>query len=203
MTINKLNLAILGCGRISKSHIKAILRESKRSELVAICDESKEKLNSTYLYAKNLFKEKGININLQKFNNFRDILLAHKNKKIRIDLLIICTPSGMHAKQTIEAAKFDINICTEKPMALNVKDCEKMIRVCKNKKVKLFVVKQNRLNTTLQDLRAKIKKGLFGRIGIITLNVFWHRPQSYYDNDSWRGTKKFDGGALMLSLIHI
>ena len=108
----------------------------------------------------------------------------------------------MHCEQTIEAAKSNINICTEKPMALNVKDCMKMIRICKEKNVRLFVVKQNRLNTTLQDLKRKIENGMFGKIGIISLNVFWHRPQSYYDQADWRGTSKFDGGALMNQASH-
>ena len=188
-----LNFAILGCGRISKSHIQAIMKEGKRCNLIAICDESLENLNTTFNYVKEEFYKNNLNFNLLKFRNLEDLLFAHNNKQINIDLLIICTPSGMHSKQTIEAAKSNINICTEKPMALNVKDCMKMIRTCREKNVRLFVVKQNRLNTTLQDLKRKIEKGMFGKIGIISLNVFWHRPQSYYDQDKWRGTWKLDG----------
>ena len=198
----KLNFAILGCGRISISHIKAIIAERNRCNLIAICDKSIENLDSTYNYAKKEFNDKNIILDLLKFKNLKDLLSAHKNKDIHIDLLIICTPSAMHAKQTIEAAKYGINICTEKPMALNVKDCKEMIRICKNKKVRLFIVKQNRLNTTLQDLKAKLNKGMFGKIGIVSLNVFWHRPQSYYDQANWRGTKSFDGGALMNQASH-
>ena len=197
-----LNFAILGCGRISKSHIQAIIKEGKRCNLIAICDESLENLNKTFNYVKEEFYKNNLNFNLLKFRNLEDLLFAHNNKKINIDLLIICTPSGMHSKQTIEAAKSNINICTEKPMALNVKDCMKMIRTCREKNVRLFVVKQNRLNTTLQDLKRKIETGMFGKIGIISLNVFWHRPQSYYDQASWRGTEKFDGGALMNQASH-
>ena len=87
-------------------------------------------------------------------------------------------------------------------MALNVKDGLKMINKCQKNDVKLFVVKQNRFNPTLIDLRKKIKQKKFGKIGIVALNVFWHRPQSYYDQDNWRGTEELDGGALMNQAIH-
>ena len=74
-------------------------------------------------------------------------------------------------------------------MALTVKDGRKMINKCKKNDLKLFVVKQNRLNSTLQRFKRKDKQGKFGKIGIVALNVFWHRPQSYYEQAKWRGTK--------------
>tara|TARA_B100000886_G_C20424886_1_gene493428 strand:- start:1497 stop:2576 length:1080 start_codon:yes stop_codon:yes gene_type:complete len=203
MTSNKINIALLGCGRISKSHINAIFSEKDRCNLVAICDESKEKLKSALKYTYDLFLEKGSSPpNLLDFTNLKELLSAHQEKKIKIDLLIIATPSGLHSSQTINASEYGINICTEKPMALNVKDGLMMINKCLKNNVKLFVVKQNRLNTTLLDLREKIKEKKFGKIGIVALNVFWHRPQSYYDQDNWRGTEELDGGALMNQASH-
>ena len=104
--------------------------------------------------------------------------------------------------QTIIAAKSGINVCTEKPMALTIDDAEEMIKACKKFKVKLFVVKQNRLNPTLQALKKKVDEQKFGNIGIVDVNVFWQRPQSYYDQDEWRGTIKYDGGALLNQASH-
>ena len=202
MLKRKINIAILGCGRISKSHINAIVKEYRRCNLIALCDSSKDNLESTYEYVSEIFYENNFELKLLKFSNFKYLLKSHNEKEINIDLLVICTPSGFHAQQCIEAAKYKINICTEKPMALSVKDAEKMINYCSKKKVKLFVVKQNRLNSTLLDLRSKVKEGRFGNIGIISFNVFWHRPQSYYDKDKWRGTKELDGGALMNQASH-
>ena len=200
---NKINIALLGCGRISKSHINAIVSEKDRCHLVAICDESKEKIKSASQYIQELFYKKGINPpSLVDFTNFKALLSAHEERKIKIDLLVIATPSGFHASQTINAAEYGINICTEKPMALNVEDGLKMINKCKKNDLKLFVVKQNRLNSTLRDLREKIKEKKFGKIGIVALNVFWHRPQSYYDQDNWRGTEELDGRALMNQASH-
>ena len=108
----------------------------------------------------------------------------------------------MHPEQTTSAASFGINVCTEKPMALNTEDGEKMIKICKHNNVQLFVVMQIRLNNNILDLRKKIKENKFGKIGIIALNLFWQRPQSYYDEASWRGTLKLDGGVLMNQASH-
>ena len=66
----------------------------------------------------------------------------------------------------------------------------------------LFVVKQNRRNATLQLLKRAIDQKRFGRIYMVVINVFWTRPQSYYDMDAWRGTWEFDGGALMNQASH-
>jgi UDP-N-acetyl-2-amino-2-deoxyglucuronate dehydrogenase len=68
--------------------------------------------------------------------------------------------------------------------------------------VLLFVVKQNRRNSTLQLVKRAIEKKRFGRIYMVNVNVFWTRPQSYYDSAAWRGTWEFDGGAFMNQASH-
>ena len=157
MNQRKINIAIIGCGRISKNHIVAIINEKERCNLIAICDDSKENLENTFKYTQDIFNKNNIEQELLTFRNLKSLLKAHENKLIKIDLLVICTPSGLHSKQCIKASRYKINICTEKPMSLNVKDGEDMIRSCYENKVKLFVVKQNRFNTTLLDLRSKVK----------------------------------------------
>lgn len=91
---------------------------------------------------------------------------------------------------------------TEKPMATRWKDGVRMVKACDENKVRLFVVKQNRRNTTLQLLKRAITEKRFGRIHLVHLNVFWSRPQSYYDQAAWRGTWEFDGGAFMNQASH-
>ena len=200
---SKINIAIIGCGRISQKHILAIVKENKRCNLTAICDNSNNKLEKTFSLYKEALKNNNISFkSLEKFSSYKDLINAHDNNRVTIDLVVLATPSGLHPKQTIIAAKSGINVCTEKPMAINIYDAEKMIRTCKEYKVKLFVVKQNRLNPTLQVLKKKIEENRFGNIGIVDVNVFWHRPQSYYDQDKWRGTWELDGGALLNQASH-
>ena len=199
----KIKVAIIGCGRICKKHILAIINENERCELVAICDNNEKKIENIYDFYKNQLKESHIPLkHLNKFNTYEELIKSKINNKIDIDLIVLATPSGLHPIQTKIAAKSGINVCTEKPMAINLADAKEMIKVCKDSKVKLFVIKQNRLNPTLQILKKKVEENKFGNIGIVDINVFWQRPQSYYDQDEWRGTKDLDGGALLNQASH-
>ena len=187
MTV-KFNIAIVGCGRISKKHFEAIEFNNKNLSLQAVCDiDEKVCLNH-----KNKF-------NVPSFSSLKDLLDC---SELDLDIISLCTPSGLHAEQTMLIAKKNINIISEKPMATNWQDGLKMTEICKNNGVKLFIVKQNRLNPTLQLLYRAIKDNRFGKIRMINVNVFWNRSQSYYDQADWRGTKDLDGGALMNQASH-
>lgn len=119
-----------------------------------------------------------------------------------LDLVALCTPSGLHPDQASLAASHGVHVMTEKPMATRWEDGKRMVQACDMSGVRLFVVKQNRRNATLQLLKRAVANKRFGRIYMVTINVFWTRPQSYYDQDSWRGTWEFDGGAFMNQASH-
>ena len=202
-TDERIRIAIIGCGRISKNHLKSILLYPKLCQLRAICDcdlkrikEAKELIDDSLMDDQKPYEK------IKEYNLEDDLFEDIKNKKIKIDLVVLATPSGFHSKQVIKAASSKVNVCTEKPMATKWEDGLKMVNVCKKANVRLFVVKQNRLNKTLQLLKKQIDKGRFGQISIISINVFWQRPESYYKKDSWRGTFDLDGGALMNQASH-
>ena len=196
------SLALVGCGRISRNHLKAILFLNKRVELVGIIDTNQDLLGETLNFIKEFSKER-IEIKLPKtYKDYDYFLDSIERNNHNIDLIIICTPSGLHPEQVIKAASKKINVCTEKPMATNWESGLKMVKVCQENNIKLFVVKQNRFNKTLIELKKQIDNGKFGKIAMINVNVFWQRPQSYYDQASWRGTWKLDGGALMNQASH-
>jgi UDP-N-acetyl-2-amino-2-deoxyglucuronate dehydrogenase len=118
------------------------------------------------------------------------------------DIVILTTPSGLHPEQAIEVAAAGRHVMTEKPMATRWHDGLRMVKACDDANVRLFVVKQNRRNATLQLLKQAVEQGRFGRIYMVNLNVFWTRPQAYYDSAAWRGTWEFDGGAFMNQASH-
>ena len=118
------------------------------------------------------------------------------------DIVVLATPSGLHPDQTILIAKAGRHVMTEKPMATRWEDGKRMVQVCDSHGVRLFVVKQNRTNATLQLVKRAMEKSRFGRIYMVNINVFWTRPQSYYDSAKWRGTWEFDGGAFMNQASH-
>lgn len=187
-TINgkKIRMAIVGCGRISKNHFCSIEKHQDNIELVSICDVKQEVLSEN----ESKYKVKG-------YLDLSDML---ENEKL--DLVAICTPSGIHADQTERCAKHGVNVITEKPMATRWSDAVRMVKACDEACVRLFVVKQNRRNSTLQLLKRAAKENRFGKINMVHLNVFWNRPQEYYDQAPWRGTWEFDGGAFMNQASH-
>jgi UDP-N-acetyl-2-amino-2-deoxyglucuronate dehydrogenase len=182
----KIRIAIVGCGRIAKNHFSSIEKHFENFDLVSICDTNQLVLSEH----KKKYKVKGY--------LYLDEMLENE----KLDLVVLCTPSGIHAKQTILCANYKVNIITEKPMATSWKDGAKMVNACDNANVRLFVVKQNRNNPTLKLLKRAIKEKRFGKIHMVHLNVFWTRPQEYYDQATWRGTWEFDGGAFMNQASH-
>ena len=202
ITGRKINIGLIGCGRISDKHIEAIFKNEESLLLKAICDTDEERLKNK---KDTIFKEQNKIKKVNKVNiytSYEDFLKDVEKGNLKIDLIIITTPSGLHPVQTIEAAKLGINICTEKPMATRWEDGKNMVQACEANGVHLFVVKQNRFNNTIKLLKSQIEKGRFGRIYMLNVNVFWQRPQKYYDQDKWRGTWELDGGALMNQASH-
>ncbi|MBK1706885.1 Gfo/Idh/MocA family protein [Halochromatium glycolicum] len=186
ITKRKLRIAIVGCGRIAKNHFGAIDKHAEDLELCALCDIHPERL-----------KAAADSSGVPGYRHLRDLLTNEQP-----DLVALCTPSGLHAEQAIAAARHGVHVMTEKPMATRWQDGVRMVKACDEAGVHLFVVKQNRRNATLQLLKRAVDEKRFGRIHLVHLNVFWSRPQEYYDQAKWRGTWEFDGGAFMNQASH-
>ena len=186
ITGRKIRNAIIGCGRISKNHFGAIEKHQDNMELVAVCDSDPAVL-----------RDHAERYGVPGFSSLTELL-----DKSDCDLVTICTPSGLHPQMVIEAARAGRHVMTEKPMATRWKDGLAMIHACDEARRRLFVVKQNRRNATLQLLKRAVDEQRFGRIYMVHLNVFWTRPQSYYDSAKWRGTWEMDGGAFMNQASH-
>lgn len=200
LTTKPVNVALIGCGRISSNHIEAILFHSTSCSLTAVCDPKQENIDK--LLAAYKSDQCSSQITPKAYLDYEELLDAYQCGELNLDLIVLCTPSGLHARQAIQAANVGLNVCTEKPMATRYEDGLEMVAEFDKAKKNLFVVKQNRFNDTLQLLKKQIDKGRFGRIYMVALNVFWQRPQSYYDLAPWRGTWEFDGGALMNQASH-
>ncbi|MDP2433128.1 MAG: Gfo/Idh/MocA family oxidoreductase [Pseudomonadota bacterium] len=186
ITDRKIRIALLGCGRIARNHIAAIEQHQDSLDLVGVCDNHPGRL----LEAVEKTGAAG-------FTSLNAML-----RDTQADIVAIATPSGLHPAQTIEIAASGCHVMTEKPMATRWEDGKHMVQACDAAGVHLFVVKQNRHNATLQLLKRAMEKRRFGRIHMVTINVFWSRPQSYYDSAPWRGTWEFDGGAFMNQASH-
>jgi UDP-N-acetyl-2-amino-2-deoxyglucuronate dehydrogenase len=182
----KVRFALAGCGRIAKNHFESIKKLADDAELVDVCDTDPAALQAAVTQT-----------GARGHADFASMLAATE-----ADCVVLTTPSGLHPRQCIEAAKAGFHVMTEKPMATRWQEGLDMVRACDEASVRLFVVKQNRRNPTLQMLKNAVSQGRFGRIYMVTVNVFWSRPQAYYDSAKWRGTWEFDGGAFMNQASH-
>jgi UDP-N-acetyl-2-amino-2-deoxyglucuronate dehydrogenase len=203
ITGRRIRIALVGCGRISRNHIKAIAAHQERAELVALCDTQPERLElAQQLVAEAAQEHPGASTSPAQYSSYSKLLEAAEDNTIPVDLVVLATPSGLHPGQVIAAAEAGLHVCTEKPMATRWADGVAMVKACDDAGVRLFVVKQNRFNSTLQLVKRQLAAGRFGQLAMVAVNVFWQRPQSYYNQDSWRGTWEFDGGALMNQASH-
>lgn len=186
ITGRTIRFALVGCGRIAQNHFAAIQTHASRCELVDVCD-----IDPVALAA-------AVEKTGARGHNSLSGLLEHTTA----DCVILTTPSGLHPAQAIEVAAAGRHVITEKPMATRWKEGCAMVEACDKAGVRLFVVKQNRRNATLQLLKRAVEQKRFGQIYSVAINVFWTRPQAYYDSAKWRGTWEFDGGAFMNQASH-
>ena len=182
-----LSFALVGCGRISKRHSELLgFNQIKNARLVAVCD---------------IVHEKALRIGNQ-FNEPAYVDMNEMMKKESIDVVVVLTPSGLHAEHVIMLSQYGKHIMVEKPMALTLDDAEAMIQACDTNNCNLFVIKQNRFNVPVVKLREALDNGRFGKLVLGTVRVRWARHQAYYDQDDWRGTWAMDGGVLTNQASH-
>lgn len=175
--------AIVGCGNIAKRHAEHILHYGR---LAAVCDIDKEKASAfaaTY--------------HVPHYTSIEELLEREK----QLDVVVVCTPNGLHAKHSILAMHAGKHVLCEKPMAITVSDCRNMIAAAEAHKRQLLVVKQNRYNPPVIALKNALDSGRLGKVYSLHLNCSWNRDKSYYQN-SWKGTKTLDGGTLFTQFSH-
>ena len=165
--------ALVGSGRIAQRHAELLGGgQVSGARLAGVCDLVVERAD-----------ELGSRYGVPSFGDMHEMMLT-----VKPDVVVVLTESGRHAEHVISLTKYGAHIIVEKPMALRLDDADQMIRACDLAGIRLFVVKQNRFNVPVVKLREAIDAGRFGKMVVGTVRVRWCRPQSYYDQASWRGT---------------
>ncbi len=119
------------------------------------------------------------------------------------DVLNVCTPSGLHAKQGVLGANAGKHIVCEKPIDISLEAADSLIEACAQNNVKLVVISQHRYSTGIRALRKFLEEGKLGKLCYAESVTKWYRSQGYYDSGGWRGTWDLDGGgALMNQGVH-
>lgn len=184
MKNQKLNFALIGCGRIGARHAEHI---DNIGILKAVCDTDDSKAIQF-----------GDRFSCASYNDMDELLAKEKN----MDVVSICTPNGLHSLHTIKALRKGFHVLVEKPMAISVFDCGEMIKEAEKANKLLFIVKQNRFNPPIVAVKKLIENNTLGKIFSVQLNCFWNRSNKYYQESNWKGTKKMDGGILFTQFSH-
>lgn len=180
-------VGIIGAGTISTVHARAIER-IETTRLTAVAEPREDA-------GRELAGEYGA-----EWHADPSALLGRED----VDVVVLCTPSGLHADQAVAAAEAGKHVITEKPMAITLESIDRMILACREAGVSLSVIFQYRFNREALRLKRALDAGLFGRPVIGNALVHWHRTQEYYEEKGgWRGTWALDGGgALMNQSVH-
>ena len=185
--MSDIRFGLVGCGKIAERHANLLGQgEVAGASLGAVCDVNGE-----------LAGDFGRRFGVVGFGSIEEMMGSG-----RVDAVTVLTPSGVHAGNVVELARHGVPIVVEKPMALRLEDADRMIEACDRHGVKLFVVKQNRMNRSVKALRGALEAGRFGRLTLGTVRVRWCRRQAYYDSAQWRGTWEHDGGVLANQASH-
>lgn len=186
MKRNKLlKVGLVGCGRIARKHAHA-LAVINGAKLAAVCDIDLHKA-----------KALGTEFDVPYFTDMHKMMQATD-----LEMVSVLTESGNHAKNVVALANYGKHILVEKPMALTLHDADTMIGACDINRIKLYVVKQNRFNPPIVQLKKALDAGRFGKLVLGTVRLRWCRTQDYYDQDAWRGTWALDGGVLANQASH-
>lgn len=175
-------IGIIGTGSIAIKHAQAI-----------------EELNGASLKA--LYNPNPASAELAKdkftqpvFSDFKEFL-----ETPGLDIVCICTPSGMHLEPGVEAAKAGKHVLVEKPIEINLDRTDELIQCCQENKVQLAVIFQNRFSPDYQKLKSAVDAGVFGKILMGNAYVNWFRDDAYYGTSKWKGTLQGDGGGALIN----
>jgi UDP-N-acetyl-2-amino-2-deoxyglucuronate dehydrogenase len=182
--MNKIKFAVVGYGNIGKRHVHHILSHPE-AELVAICDLPEKIIDEQALKS------------IKRYTNIDQML-----QEIDAHVINVCTPNYLHHPHTIAALKASFHVVCEKPMAISSAECEDMIQTASLSDKTIFVVKQNRYNEPVQQVKTLLQDGTLGNIFFINVNCFWNRNEYYYTESPWRGKKSLDGGCLFTQFSH-
>lgn len=180
-----LRFGIVGCGSVAAFHAQAI-ENTPGAVLTACCSGNPQKAR-TFAAAHGA----------RAFDTLEELLAGP------VDAVCLCTPSGLHARQALEAMAAGKHVVVEKPMSLTLEDADRVLAAARQTGRKVCVISQLRFQPAVQAVRQALDAGAFGRLVCVNLSMNYYRSEAYYQAGGWRGTWAMDGGgALMNQGIH-
>ncbi len=189
-----LKFGIIGCGSISKKHMKAAACNREYLALAAVSDINVKNALSLGTAYRQLT---GNSLNAAVYSDYRQMIEREK-----LDVVSILTDSGTHFAIALECIEKGINVLVEKPVSLSLQNMDTLIEAAELYDVKLGAVHQHRFNPLITKLKDQIDRGCLGNLFYGAATIRWNRSEEYYKEAEWRGTMGQDGGILMNQCIH-
>ena len=176
------HIGLIGGGNITETHARAA-RAIPGVEVAAIHGANAEKIaRLCHEFGGTPYQ------NLDAFLNHRPM-----------DLVILGSPSGLHAEQGIAAARHGLHVLTEKPIEISTARADALIAAANAGHVQLGVLFQDRTKPHIRQLKSWLDSSLLGKILFVDARVKWYRPPEYYASSRWRGTLALDGGGALIN----
>jgi UDP-N-acetyl-2-amino-2-deoxyglucuronate dehydrogenase len=191
--MEKLKYAMIGCGRISQKHIEALEANKDYFLPIACVDPVINRAEKNAQELERIFNCEKIKV----YDSYEKMF-----SELKPEVAAIAAESGYHPKIAVYSLEKGANVIIEKPMALSVSDCDKIINTAKKNNKKAAVCFQNRFNAPVQKLKKAIDNKDFGQIYHSQISIRWNRNADYYNQAAWRCTWELDGGALMNQCSH-
>jgi UDP-N-acetyl-2-amino-2-deoxyglucuronate dehydrogenase len=180
-----IKFGVVGCGHIGKRHAEMVKRHPE-AELVAVCDPRPNGETGADQFGVPVFPD----------------MEAMLRELPDIDVVNICTPNGLHAKQSLRALEARKHVVCEKPMGLSKAECEEVLYKALQMHRTVFGVMQNRYSPPSQWIKSVIDEKRLGDIFLVQVNCYWNRDERYYKKGGWKGTNSLDGGTLFTQFSH-
>ncbi len=191
-TASPLRVALVGCGIIGLNHARAIL---KHPDLVIAALVDAVPAAATAL-ADQVATEYGADRPAE-FAALGDALAGAE-----IDIVVICTPSGLHVVLAEEALAAGKHVVIEKPLDVSLPRAREILALSRRAEqdgLVVSVISQHRFDPASRVVAEAAHSGRFGRLTSGVASVAWWRSQEYYDSGQWRGTWELDGGGAVMN----
>ncbi|MFC1525874.1 Gfo/Idh/MocA family protein [Candidatus Latescibacterota bacterium] len=186
MSDRTVGFGVVGCGVVADYHIGA-MEEVEGARLAAVCDAVEARA-----------REVGEKLGVTWYTSHEEML-----KSPEIDVVCICTPSGLRIPIATDAAAAGKHLVIEKPIDVTLEKADRIIREADEAGVELMCIFQLRYGEAVQRVREAVQSGKLGTVTLGDAYIKWYRPQEYYESAAWRGTWDMEGGgALMTQGIH-
>jgi UDP-N-acetyl-2-amino-2-deoxyglucuronate dehydrogenase len=176
------NTALIGCGKVGDTHAQALVA-LEESRLVAVFDPDAGRAQAF----------------ANRYHCRAYTVLEAMLSQAEVQMASICTPHPTHVGVALACAQASVHVLVEKPMAVDLQGCDRMITAAEQAGVKLGVISQRRLYEPVQRVKQAIEAGKIGQPILGTLTVMGWRDEAYYRSDPWRGKWATEGGGVMLT----